>query len=184
MSQSSEDARPNALSRNQVQLGIDSGKHPALLADLATAISGEIAERLQYQADLVEVIGDGVAREAIRAFQPGVFPLELLRPFRPAQMRLAVRAAVAGMSRTATEDDQVVLEFRDRPRPGGGGLDHDRFRQPGATRQRDYDGCGVLRIEMFADFDTARTCGGVGKSVTESRRTWRSSVSTSGRGVS
>ena len=44
-----------------------SGKHPALLADLATAISGEIAERLQYQADLVEVIGDGVAREAIRA---------------------------------------------------------------------------------------------------------------------
>ena len=98
MGQAVEDAGANALGCNQVELGIDPGEHPAGLADLAASVPREIAERLQYQADLVEVVGDGVATRVHPGLQSGAFALQPLRSFGPPQMRFAVRAAVAGMA--------------------------------------------------------------------------------------
>src|SRR5215207_3992230 len=98
MSQAIEDTGTHALSCNQVQLGVDPGEHPAIFADVASSVPGEITKRLEYQADLVEMVGDGVGARVHPDLKPGALTLQPLRPFSPSQMYVAVRTSVTGMA--------------------------------------------------------------------------------------
>src|SRR6185503_8351912 len=80
------------------ELRIDPRQHPAVLADVATGVSGEIAQRLQDQADLVEVVGDRVTASLQPGLQPGSLPLQSQRPLGPPRMHVPLGAAMTGMA--------------------------------------------------------------------------------------
>jgi hypothetical protein len=95
MGEAVEDAGTDALRRHQIQLGVDPSEHSAVFGDLASAIAGKIAERFQHEADLVEVVGDGITARVHSGLQPSALSLESDGPFGPARMGLALGTAMA-----------------------------------------------------------------------------------------
>src|SRR5215203_3720855 len=158
MGQAIEDAGANALRCHQIQLGIDPSEHPAVFSDLAAAVPSEIAERLQHQADLVEVVGDGVAARVHPELQPRALSLESERAFSPPRVGFAVGATLAWV---VSQGHPPLINLRldpcvDASDVAALGIKIDPA-DPGPERGGEITpGGGVLGIEVLADLHTSR----------------------------
>src|SRR5512133_3824068 len=167
MGQAIKEAGTDTLRGNQIQLGIDSSEHPAALSDLAPPISGEIAERLQDQADLVEVVGDGIAARVDAGLQPRGLSLESQRSFRPPRMGLALGATVARvMLQYRPALINLLLDLRiNARRPMALRIKIDLPESGPQSRGQIAPGGGIFGVEVLADLHTSgyrRRCGKVG----------------------
>src|SRR4030095_11927312 len=141
----------------QVQLGIDPGKHPALFADSVTAVSGEVAERFQHQADLVEMVGDGVAAGVHSDLQPRALMFQPLCSFGPSQMSLTIRTPVTGMLlHCGAKLIKFGLRFLIDSGLTAAPVVKIELAEPGSQRRSEITTrCSVLRVEMLADLHPA-----------------------------
>src|SRR5215212_4742388 len=164
MSEAVEDTGTDALRRHQIQLGIDPSEHPAVLGDLASAIAGKIAERFQHEADLVEVLGDGVTARVHSCLQPSALSLESDGPLGPARMGLALGAAMAWMMRQRRPAViNLCLKLRvNAGHPAALGIKID-FTDAGPEGSCQITPrSGVLGVEVLTDLHTSgdqRRCG-------------------------
>ena len=128
-----------------------------MVADVATAVSGEIAERLQDQADLVEVIGDRVAAGVHPGLEPRRFPFQPERALGPARMGLAFGATVARMvlQCCATLLD-VALNFRvDTDLPAAFAIKINLAEPSAEGGGQVAPGSCIFRVEVLADLHPA-----------------------------
>ena len=129
-----------------------------------------------------------LVRVADPRLQPLVLPLQPQRPLGPPGVALPVGAAVAGMPPQLGPQvlDPVAQLTIDSPACGtAAALEVDLGQLGPEGRGRGCAGTPrSLGLKCLPIFIRPAIAGGVGKSVSDSRRTWRSSVSTSGRGVS